>query len=46
MIYEHTHASKLDGSTAMLVEYDPFVLMNENGDTWEDNPDDWEDLNA
>jgi hypothetical protein len=40
--YRDTHVSKGDGSPAMLVSEDPFVLINEDGYTWLADPGDWE----
>jgi hypothetical protein len=42
--YHHTHRSKNDGSEAMMIWGCPFVLMNEDGYTWQPNPDDWEEI--
>ena len=42
--YKHTHASKRDGSPAMLVSKDPFRLVNEDGYEWTDDPDAWEEI--
>jgi hypothetical protein len=42
--YRHTHVSKEDGSPAMLVSASRFVLMNESGDKWFDDPEYWEEL--
>ena len=48
--YKETHQSKRDGSPAMLVTQDPFVLINEDGYWWQDDATKWaaieEDVNA
>lgn len=42
--YRHTHESTEDGSPAMLVDPGRFILMNENGDQWYDDPEYWEEI--
>ncbi len=46
MEYRATHYSKEDYSQAMQISIsdDPFILMNEDGYEWEDNPSYWEAL--
>lgn len=39
--YEHTHYSRKDASPAMMVSEEPFVLINEDGFAWADDPADW-----
>lgn len=39
--YHDTHTSVHDGSSAMLVSQEPFVLINEDGYAWLDDPGDW-----
>lgn len=40
--YRHTHVSRGDGSPAMAISADPFVLINEDGHAWLADPKDWE----
>lgn len=40
--YHHTHVSVHDGSPAMMIWGVPFTLMNEDGYTWQPEPEDWE----
>lgn len=46
--YEPTHLSIFDGSDAMLVgvcaDHKTILLMNENGDQWDDDADHWKPL--
>lgn len=42
--YKHTHVSTEDGSPAMLIHTGQFVLMNEDGYTWRDDPKYWEEI--
>lgn len=44
--YEHTHVSRFDGSPAMLVSQNPFILMNEEGYAWRDPESDWLPIDA
>jgi hypothetical protein len=41
VIYRHTHASNSDFSPVMMVKADPFTIMNENGDVWLADPEEW-----
>lgn len=42
--YRHTHTSTEDGSPAMLIRSREFILMNEDGFTWRDDPEYWDEI--
>lgn len=42
--YRHTHAHVEDQSPAMLIHTGGFILMNEDGFTWRDDPEYWEEI--
>lgn len=43
-VWEPTHYSLGDDSTVRLVSRVPFVIENENGDQWEDDPNAWAEI--
>lgn len=43
--YVATHVHVEDQSTAMMVCSAPFVLVNEDGFAWDDDPDQWVKIN-